>query len=197
MQAEKRRPYCEEEVSDSLLAERTLAGDEEAFAVLMRRYRPWLFSFICHLTHNGSEAEDILQYVFLKLYLALPTLRIDQPLEPWLFQVARNRCVDEVRRKRMWAFSELEEGVGTSDISELALLVDPHPLPEEIAEQHELQTVVQHAINTLPPKFRAIVLLRYAKQLSFAEIAQVLDIPEQTAKTYMHRAKPLLRSALR
>ena len=101
MQAEKRRPHGEE-VSDSLLAERTLAGDEDAFAILVHRYRPWLFSFICHLTHNGSEAEDILQQVFLKFYLALPTLKIDQPLEPWLFQVARNRCVDQVRRKRIW-----------------------------------------------------------------------------------------------
>ena len=186
MQTEKRRPHGEE-VSDRLLAEHALTGDEDAFATLVCRYRPWLFSFICHLTHNGSEAEDILQYVFLKLYLALPTLKIDQPLEPWLFQVARNRCVDEVRRKRMWSFSEIEEG----------MLLDPQPTPEEIAEQHELQTVVRHAINTLPAKFRAIVLLRYAGQLSFAEIAQVLDIPEQTAKTYMHRAKPLLRNALR
>ncbi len=197
MQTKERKRYLNEEVSDSLLAERTMAGDEDAFAVLVRRYRPWLFSFICHLTHNGSEAEDILQHVFLKLYLALPTLRIDQPLEPWLFQVARNRYVDEVRHKRMWSFSEIEEGIGTSDVSELALLMDPHPLPEEIAELHEMRSLVQHAINALPAKFRAIVLLRYAGQLSFAEIAQVLDIPEQTAKTYMHRAKPLLRRALR
>ena len=196
MQTKERRPHLSEEVSDGLLAEHAQAGDEDAFAVLVRRYRPWLFSFICHLTHNGTEAEDILQYVFLKLYLALPTLRIDQPLEPWLFQVARNRCVDEVRRKRMWSFSEIEEGMRTDEVSELALLLDPHPLPEEIAERHELQSDVQNAINALPAKFRAIVLLRYAGQLSFAEIAQVLDIPEQTAKTYMHRAKPLLRSAL-
>ena len=195
MQTEKRRPHYEE-VSDSLLAEHSLAGDEDAFAILVSRYRPWLFSFICHLTQNGTEAEDILQYVFLKLYLALPILRINQPLEPWLFRVARNRCVDEARRKRMRSFSEVEEEVRTNEVSELALLLDPHPLPEEVAEQHELQSVVQHAIRTLPAKYRAIVLLRYEEQLSFAEIAQVLGIPEQTAKTYMHRAKPLLRSAL-
>jgi len=134
--------------------------------------------------------------VFLKLYLALPTLRIDQPLEPWLFQVARNRCVDEVRRKRPWSFSELEEGRGMSEASELSLLLDPRPLPEEIVEQQEMQSIVQHAVNSLPAKFRAIVQLRYAGHLSFAEIAQVLGIPEQTAKTYMHRAKPLLRRAL-
>ncbi len=185
-----------EDTSDGLLAERTLAGDQDAFAVLVCRYRPWLFSFICHLTHNRTEAEDIVQQVFLKLYLALPTFRTDQPLQPWLFRVARNRCFDEVRRKRSWSFSELEEERGMSEVTELALLLDSDPLPAEIAEQHEMQSVVQHAISSLPAKFRAIVLLRYAGQRSFAEIAQVLGIPEQTAKTYMHRAKPLLRSAL-
>ncbi len=196
MQTEERRPHPCGDVSDVLLAERTLVGDQDAFAVLVRRYRPGLFSFICHLTRNGTEAEDIVQHVFLKLYLALPTLRTDQPLQPWLFQVARNRCCDEVRRKRPQSFSELEEEMGTSEVSELTLLLDTHSSPEEIAEQHELQSVVQHAISTLPAKFRAIVLLRYVGQLSFSEIAQVLGIPEQTAKTYMHRAKPLLRVAL-
>ena len=97
----------------------------------------------------------------------------------------------------MWSFSEVEKGVRTNEVSELALLLDPHPLPEEVAEQHELQSFVQHVISTLPAKYRAIVLLCYEEQLSFAEIAQVLGIPEQTAKTYMHRAKPLLRSALK
>lgn len=196
MQTEKRTAHLREEVSDSLLAERMQAGDEDAFAVLVRRYRPWLFSFICRLTHNGSEAEDIVQHVFLKLYLTLPTLRTDQPLEPWLFQVAHNRCVDEARRKHPWSFSELEEGRGMSEVSELSLLLDPRPLPEEIVEQQEMQSIVQQAVNSLPAKFRTIVQLRYAGQLSFAEIAQVLGIPEPTAKTYMHRAKPLLRRAL-
>ncbi len=196
MQSEETSHPCGD-ASDGVLAEWASAGDQDAFTVLVRRYRPWLFSFICHLTQNRTEAEDILQYVFLKFYLALPTLRTDRPLQPWLFQVARNRCVDEVRRKRMWSFSELEEGARTGAVSELTLLLDPQPLPEEVAEQHEMQSAIQYAISTLPTKFRAIVLLRYAEQLSFAEIAQVLGIPEQTAKTYMHRAKPLLRVALR
>lgn len=186
-----------EACSDDLLTQRTLAGDEDAFAVLMRRYRPWLLSFIYHLTHNGADAEDIVQQVFLKLYLALPTLRTDQPLHPWLFQVARNQCLDERRRKRAWYFSEIEAAMGTHEFPELALLLDPHPSPEDIAEQHEMQSLVLHAINALPAKYRAIVLLRYGEQHRFSEIAQILGIPEQTAKTYMHRAKPLLRAALR
>ncbi len=185
-----------EECSDGLLAQQTLGGDQGAFAVLVHRHSPYLFSFICHLTHDAIEAEDILQQVFLKLYLALPTLHTDKPLTPWLFQVARNRCYDEMRRKHVFHFSELEEKWGDGEFSELGLLLDTHPSPQDIVEQHELQSEVYSAISVLPQKFRAIVLLRYVEQLKFSEIAQVLDIPQETAKTYMHRAKPLLRSAL-
>lgn len=196
MQTRETSHQLDAEAPDGLLAEWARAGDQDAFAALVRRYRPWLLSFICHLTRDRTEAEDLVQQVFLKLYLALPTLHLDQPLQPWLFQVARNQWLDETRRKRAWSFSEVEAAREKGTVSELALLLDPHSSLEDLAEQHEMQSLVQHAISTLPAKYRVIVLLRYAGQLRFSEIAQLLDIPEQTAKTYMHRAKPLLRSAL-
>ncbi|GAC1428643.1 MAG: hypothetical protein PVS3B3_24140 [Ktedonobacteraceae bacterium] len=69
-------------------------------------------------------------------------------------------------------------------------------MPEELAERYEVQYMVQEALSILPPKFRAMALLRYARQLSFAEIAHVLGLPKAATKTYMHRAKPLLRARL-
>jgi RNA polymerase sigma-70 factor (ECF subfamily) len=73
---------------------------------------------------------------------------------------------------------------------------DTRPLPEEIAERRDLQQSLQRAIQGLPPKFRSVVLLRYAGQLSFSEIGKTLNMPEATAKTYFQRARPLLRAAL-
>ncbi len=73
---------------------------------------------------------------------------------------------------------------------------DTSPLPEEVVERHDLQECLQRAIEALPPKFRSVVLLRYASQLSFSEIGHVLNMPEATAKTYFQRAKPLLRTTL-
>lgn len=196
MQTDDSTPHPGLERSDSLLTRQTLAGDQNAFAVLVRRYSTPLFTYICYVLHDVTEAEDVLQHVFLKLYLALPTLNTDGPLSPWLFRVAHNRCLDEMRRKHAYLFSEVEEEMREYEFSDLMMLPDTSPSPEELAEQHELQSQVQHAIRALPPKLRAIVLLRYAGQLGFSEIAQVLGIPEATAKTYMHRAKPRLRAAL-
>ena len=127
----------------------------------------------------------------------MPTLRTGEPLKAWLFRVARNRCLDELRRKRVVHFSELQTPGEDDDLSPLAIIPDNSPLPEEIAERHDLQHTLQEAITCLPPKFRSVVLLRYASQLSFSEIGRTLEMPEATAKTYFQRAKPLLRAALK
>ena len=76
------------------------------------------------------------------------------------------------------------------------LLPDPHPLPEEIAKQHERQHALTQAVQALPPRQRAVVLLRYAGQLSFAEIGQALKMPATTAKASFYRARPKLAARL-
>ncbi|RAQ94665.1 RNA polymerase sigma factor [Thermogemmatispora tikiterensis] len=182
---------------DGILAQKALAGDEQAFEMLLKRYQTPLFSFIYHFLGDYDQACDVLQQVFLQLYISLPKLRTGEPLKAWLFQVARNRCLDELRRKRAVHFSELEGSTDEDELSPLDTLPDGGPLPEELAEHHDLQRLLSEAIQTLPPRFRAVVLLRYLAQLSFAEIGQTLQMPEATAKTYFQRAKPLLRTALR
>jgi RNA polymerase sigma factor (sigma-70 family) len=184
------------DTSDGVLAQQTLAGDPYAFEDLVKRYSTPLFNFIYRFLGDYDQACDILQHVFIQLHGSLNTLRTDKPLKAWLFQVARNRCLDELRRKRVIHFSELESVNDDEELSPLAAIPDNGPLPEELAEQSDLQYRLQGAIQTLPIKFRSVVLLRYAGQLSFSEIGQTLNMPEATAKTYFQRAKPLLRTAL-
>lgn len=184
------------EITDGMLVKQTLAGDQRAFELLVQRYHVSLFNFICHCLGDYDLACDVAQQVFLQLYISMPTLRTGEPLKAWLFQVARNRCLDELRRKRAIHFSELETANDDDDLSPLAIMPDNAPLPEEIAERHDLQRALRQAIESLPPKFRSVVLLRYAGQLSFSEIGKTLSMPEATAKTYFQRARPLLRTAL-
>jgi RNA polymerase sigma-70 factor (ECF subfamily) len=196
MQVRERTRVQSPEISDGVLVKQTLAGDQYAFEMLVRRYNVPLFNFICHCLGDYDQACDVLQQVFLQLYISMPTLRTGEPLKAWLFQVARNRCLDELRRKRAIHFSELESTNDEDDLSPLAIMPDTQPLPEEIAEHRDLQQALQRAIQGLPPKFRSVVLLRYAGQLSFSEIGKTLNMPEATAKTYFQRARPLLRAAL-
>lgn len=186
------------DLSDMALAQQVLAGDQEGFEVLVRRYTNPLFNFICRFLGDYDQACDVLQQVFLRFYTSLPKLGISEPFKPWLFQVARNCCVDELRRRKRYAihFSQLETENSEGEVTFLADMADPSPLPEEIMERHDLQDVLQDAIQSLPPKFRDVVTLRYLAQLSFSEIGRTLHMPEATAKTYFHRAKVLLRKNL-
>ena len=184
------------EVADGVLVKQSLDGDQRAFELLVRRYQVPLFNFICHCLSDYDLACDVLQHVFLQLHLSLPNLRTGEPLKAWLFQVARNRCLDELRRKRSIHFSELEASNEEDDLSPLAIIPDTRPQPDEMAEHHDLQAALRKAIDALPPKFRSVVLLRYAGQLSFSEIGKTLNMPEATAKTYFQRSRPLLRAAL-
>src|SRR5437667_8272276 len=184
------------DVSDGVLARQTLDGDQYAFESLVQRYSTPLFNFIYRFLGDYDQASDILQNVFIQLHTSLPTLRTDKPLKAWLFQVARNRCLDELRRKHAIHFSELETINDDEELSPLAAIPDSGPLPEELAERSDLQQHLQEAIKTLPAKFRSVVLLRYAGQLSFSEIGHALNMPAATAETYFQRAKPLLRTAL-
>jgi RNA polymerase sigma-70 factor, ECF subfamily len=146
-----------------------------------------------------DQACDVLQHVWLQLYLSLSTLRTGEPLGPWLFRVAQNRCLDELRRRRrrcVVSFSALEWETDEEELLPLENIPDFHPLPEELAEHHDLQHALQQAIQALPPKFRPVMLLRYAGQLSFSEIGQVLKMPTATAKAYFYRARPLLKALL-
>src|SRR5712691_8997195 len=146
------------DVTDGLLAKQTLAGDQYAFENLVQRYSTPLFNFIYRFSGDYDQACDILQHVFIQLYGSLPTLRTDKPLKAWLFQVARNRCLDELRRKHAIHFSELEMVNNEDELSLLAAIPDTSPLPEELAERSDLQQRLQEAIQALPPKFRAVVL---------------------------------------
>ncbi len=191
------------ELPDTVLISQTLTGDDRAFEILMQRYHLQLYNFIGRCLKDYELAHDVLQFVFMQLYISLPKLehnlhskRTKNPLKSWLFQVAWNRCMDELRKRRSILFSELDMLDEDEEVTIVNIIPDTHPLPEEIAEHHELQTILTHAIQKLPPRLRSVVSLRYTQGLSFVEIGRVLNMPENTAKTYFQRARPLLRNEL-
>jgi len=193
-----------ESASDEQLVTHSLAGNHAAFEALVHSYDARLLGYIRHvLGHNedDEQAYDVLQCVLLQFYLSLPTLSTRQSLKPWLFRVAYNRCVDELRvrrrrKQRVIHFSELEGGKNEEEYSLIALIQDTQPSPEEVVEHDDATRELRHAIQGLPLTYRSVVLLRCLYDMSFREIAQALKMPEATAKTYFYRARPHLRAAL-
>jgi RNA polymerase sigma-70 factor, ECF subfamily len=188
------------EMCDSHLVQQTLAGNQMAFTTIVERYSTGLYHFAYRYLGDYEQAYDVVQQVFLKLYIALPHLPVSDQLRPWLFRVAQNCCRDELRKRRRdrsVPFSVLQWPDGEDTTAPLALLVDSKPLPEELAEYHDLQATLRLAIDTLPLKFRSVVLLRYLHRYSFSDIGLILEMPMTTAKTYYYRACNKLRVLLK
>ena len=186
-------------VPDGVLVGQAQAGDQRAFELLVSRYHCPLASYIRVFLKDGDQVSDVLQHVYLQLYLSLPILLMNVSLKGWLFQVARNRCLDELRRRRRRAetpFSTLAWEHREEELSPIEAIPDPGPLPEEVAERVDLYSTLQEAIASLPPKFRPVVHLHCFKELSFSEIGRMLNMPEPTVKTCFYRALPRLRRVL-
>jgi RNA polymerase sigma factor (sigma-70 family) len=181
--------------SDEALAQRCAGGDISCYEELVRRYTRPIFNFTYRMLANYDDADDLTQDVFVQVYKSLPSARTDLPFKPWLYVIARNKCLDFLKRKRPLLFTDVEgddpEGEGVA-----ARVQDTDPLPDELAERADLQRILRDAIESLPLKYRQVVAMRYAAELSFEEIAAALGLPENTVKTHFHRAKALLRPKL-
>jgi RNA polymerase sigma-70 factor (ECF subfamily) len=168
--------------------------DPAAFEALVRRHQAPVYNFCLRMLGQADDAADVAQETFVQLYSHLGRLDEREPIAPWLFRVARNRCIDVIRRRRTVPLRV------TDDSGEVSLASDPAdeaPLPEEMVERADLQRVLSAAIAELPPAYAEVVALRYAGDRSFAEIAVILECDEGAARVRFHRAKALLRRHLR
>lgn len=187
------------EMPEGILAQQALDGNQAAFEILVQRYQRPLFNFIYQRLSDYDQTWDVLQHVLWCFFTSLPFLEKNRSLKPWLFRVARNRCIDEIRSqdRRALPFSQVELYEEFQDDQAFLLeILDRSPSPDEMVERRELQALMHKAIASLPSKFRAVVWLRYTHHPPFAEIGKALHIPTATAKTYFHRGKLLLRQKL-
>jgi RNA polymerase sigma factor (sigma-70 family) len=168
--------------------------DQAAFEALVRRHQGAIYNFCLHVLGQSDDAADVAQETFVRLYTHLGKLDEHEPIAPWLFRVARNRCIDVIRRRRTVPLAVADDTGESSLIFEPA---DDDPLPDELAERADLQRLLAAAIAQLPPTYAEVVSLRYTSDLSFAEIGAILDCDEGAARVRFHRAKALLRRNLR
>ena len=159
-----------------------------AFEALVRRHQTTIYNFCWRLLGQADDAADVAQDVFVQLYSHLERLDEYEPLAPWLFRVARNRCIDVIRRRRTVPLDMSDDEHEP---------VDEEPLPDELVERADIQRVLAEAISALPTSYAEVVALRYAADRSFAEIGAILDLEEGAARVRFHRAKALLRQRLR
>ena len=174
------------EAADAALADAARTGSSEAFAVLVDRYRAPVERLAYRLTRDADEAKDIAQDAFLRAFRRIEEFQPDRPFARWLFVIARNASFDALRRRRRAAASALA-------VSEDAPSL---PGPEELALRNSEVERVHAALDLLPERYRKVLELHYLSDLRYREIADHLEIPLGTVKTYISRAKRRLREEL-
>jgi RNA polymerase sigma-70 factor (ECF subfamily) len=182
-------------LSDSDLVERTLAGSQEAFGDLVVRYQRPIFGLIVRMVRNQATAEELAQDVFIKAYRNLASFDRRRKFSSWLFKVAHNATIDHLRRRQLDTVPlEPQEDEGPR-LAEL-LAGPEREGPESVAMRSELTEQLEAAMAELRPEHREILLLRFRQGLSYAELAEVLDLALGTVKTHLHRARKRLAKLL-
>lgn len=187
------------ELEDRHLIERARDGDEPAFAELVRRFERPVFSLIYRLVRHRETAEDLAQEAFVKVFQNLDRFDPKYKVSSWLFKIAHNHAIDHLRRRRLDTLSI--EGSPYDDAPEAGersgiTLASGDETPDAEVESRELGDAIEQAIGRLRPEYRTAVLLRHIEGRPYEEIAQVMDLPLGTVKTYLHRGRAELQGLL-
>jgi len=175
------------------------AGQQRAYRELVRRYERPIFSLLYRMVRDRELAEDLSQETFVKALNAIESYRPEYKFSSWLFKIANNAAIDHLRRRELDTLSlEGSPHAVTPDAMEATALQigDRAENPLDIVEAKELGGEIERAIAQLRPEYRACILLRHVDGRAYEEIAEMLDLPLGTVKTYIHRARNELRRLL-
>lgn len=171
-------------------------GAEEAYEILIDRFQQPVYSLVCRLLNDPSDAPDIVQEVFLKVFRSIGSFRGNSSLKTWIYRIA----VNEAYNHRRWfcRHQRQEVALGSDDGAphHADTMADPGRSPFELAADHETRALVERALEKLNPKFRAAVVLRDIEDLSYEDIATVLNISLGTVKSRIMRGREALRVVL-
>jgi RNA polymerase sigma-70 factor (ECF subfamily) len=174
-------------------------GREAAYRELIRRYERPVFSLVLRMVRDRQLAEDLAQETFIKALNAIASYRPEFKFSSWIFKIANNAAIDHLRRRELDTLSidGAPHATSAEDIEATALQVgDKSETPLAELEARELGTAIERAIGRLRPEYRSCIMLRHVEGMAYEEIAQLLDLPLGTVKTYIHRARHELRDML-
>jgi RNA polymerase sigma-70 factor (ECF subfamily) len=172
--------------SDRELVSKALQGNQKAFRRIVERYHSTAYAVIRGILGDSDEVDDVLQNVYIKIYRGLAGFRGESRLSTWIYQIARNEAINAARRRR-------PEG---TPVEEVVLPAGEAASPEVSYGRQELSEQMEAAMAGLDENYRMALELRYMGERSYEEIAETMDLPVGTVKTYIYRGKVQLKKFL-
>ncbi|MDG2250777.1 MAG: RNA polymerase sigma factor RpoE [Pseudohongiellaceae bacterium] len=184
------------EDTDQRLVDRVLAGDKNAFNMLVLRYQHRVAALVGRFVHDAQEAEDVCQEAFIKAYRALPLFRGDSAFYTWLYRIAVNTAKNHlVSRNRRPPASDLD--VDEAEVSEIGTVLREIENPEGSLATEKLKQAINAAVEDLPEDLRTAFTLREFSGLSYEDITEVMDCPVGTVRSRIFRAREAIDKKIR
>jgi RNA polymerase sigma factor (sigma-70 family) len=181
---------------DQILIKKALAGNERAYKQLLNRHKDAIFRMIVKIVHSREEAWDLVQETFMKAFGSLSSYKTEYRFTTWLYKIAANNCIDFLRKKRLDSVS-LDQPLKTKDGEVTVELPDWTYSPEADLASKQKSLSIDTAIDSLPLKYREVIIFRHKQDKSYDEISQILSIPVGTVKARIFRARELLKKKLK
>lgn len=182
-------------VLENHLARLALKGDQRAFAELVDIYQDKLYHMAYRMLNNRQEAEDVVQDTFLRVYKNLDRYDDTLKFSTWIYRIATNLCIDRLRRRKP-TYSLDAESNDYEGLDGYSMLPSDERTPESELVLSDTQRIIHEAIDSLPPKYKSVMILRYIRDLSLQEVGDILGMPVTTIKTRVHRGREFLRKKL-
>lgn len=171
-------------------------GSHTAFEFIMRRYNRLLFRTARSIVDNDADAEEVLQEAYMQAWQALGRFRAEAKLSTWLVRIVINAALGRRRRRGAQLVPLSIDAVLDQPEMQRMLMTNPKQHPDQHAIRVELRTMLEARIDQLPDMYRTVFMLRAVEELTTAEVAEALQLPEATVRTRFFRARSLLREGL-
>jgi len=179
--------------TDEELMGRLSEGVHEALAELVRRYQNDVFRFCLHYLKNVDLAQEMAQETYLRVFAARDRFDVSRKFKPWMLCIARNLCLNELKRKKAVRMETLEDYASAAREENGEVLQSPQDGPVEVLMSSERRQVLMDALDELPHDAREIVMLRYFERMAARDIAEIVESTEGAVRTRLHRVLKQLR----
>jgi len=181
---------------DNILINKALEGDQAAYEKLMKKYYQLIYNLIFRMISRKEDVEDLTQEAFIKAFNSLQNFDRQFAFSTWLFKIATNNAIDYLRKKKLNTFS-IDKEIESEESDFKFEIPDIENKPDRVIMEDQRKKILDEAIESLPPKYKEVIILRHKLDKEYEEIAKELKIPLGTVKAHIFRGRELLNKFLK
>lgn len=190
------KPISESKAEDIVLIDNALSGSQVAYDKLMKKYYQLIYNLVYRMISKKEDVEDLTQEAFIKAFHSLKNFDKQFAFSTWLFKIATNNAIDYLRKKKLYTFS-IDKQIESEESDFKFEIPDSEFKPDKFIMESQKKKIILEAIDSLPDKYKDVIVLRHQKEMEYEEIAKALNLPLGTVKAHIFRGREMLNRYLK